>query len=106
MAAGQTTLTEMRKTASSIASGESSASHSPSASEPASGGYRGARRPRCARCGEALGIYEPLVVIDAQGARRTSCAADPQLLCGGAELLHRACHASGPPAQHPLAASD
>jgi hypothetical protein len=34
------------------------------------------------------------VVIAAHGARQTSHAADPELVHAGAELLHRACHAS------------
>jgi hypothetical protein len=96
----------MTRTASSIAGGESSASQSPSESEPTSGGRGDARRLRCARCGDAVGIYEPLVVIDAQGARQSSYAADPRLLRGGAELLHCACHAPAPSAQNPLAATN
>jgi len=48
--------------------------------------------PRCASCGELIGVYEPIVVVKPDGAlRETSIAADPQLETGGASLYHRGC---------------
>jgi hypothetical protein len=46
---------------------------------------------RCARCGEVIGVYEPLaVVVDAIG-RITSIAAEPGVAPASGELFHRAC---------------
>jgi hypothetical protein len=47
---------------------------------------------RCARCGDVIGAYEPLVVLEAGGARQTSCAAEPQLALDDGERYHRACY--------------
>lgn len=37
--------------------------------------------PRCALCGEPLGVYEVIVEIDGERIRRTSRAAAPELCC-------------------------
>jgi len=50
---------------------------------------------RCIRCGDVIGTYEPLVVVDATGARQTSLAAEPRLEHAGGEHYHRACYESG-----------
>jgi hypothetical protein len=33
----------------------------------------------CTRCGEVIGVYEPMVVLEGEVARRTSLAAEPDL---------------------------
>jgi hypothetical protein len=48
-------------------------------------------RPRCKLCGEQIGIYEPLVVHSWQDARRTSFAAEPELLQTDATWYHDEC---------------
>lgn len=47
----------------------------------------------CARCGDVLGVYEPIVVSDAGAARETSRAAEPDAASAGGELYHRDCYA-------------
>jgi hypothetical protein len=50
---------------------------------------------RCAHCGDVIGMYEPLVVIEDGAARQTSCAAEPPLLAGAhGDCYHRDCHLS------------
>ena len=34
---------------------------------------------RCAHCGEAIGVYEPTVIVEAGQVRQSSRAADPEL---------------------------
>jgi hypothetical protein len=48
--------------------------------------------PRCSRCGEPIGVYEPLVVIERGRARRTSRAAEPEIATAPGEYRHLACH--------------
>lgn len=60
----------------------------------------GERRLRCARCGDVIGIYEPLIVVSGDRVRETSLAAEPELPLAGAEHYHRACYAGSPPARH------
>lgn len=48
---------------------------------------------RCERCGEVIGVYEPLVVCAAGLARTTSRAAEPDLGATGATHYHRSCYA-------------
>jgi hypothetical protein len=50
------------------------------------------RRLHCGRCGEVIGIYEPLVVLEDGAARQTSYAAEPGLIEMGEAVFHRACH--------------
>ncbi|MDE3134676.1 MAG: hypothetical protein KGL15_11470 [Acidobacteriota bacterium] len=50
--------------------------------------------PRCSRCHEVIGVYEPAVTMIGCIARRTSRAADPELsraAAAGAEQYHLAC---------------
>lgn len=48
--------------------------------------------PRCALCGEPLGVYEPLVEVDGERIRRTSRAAAPDLCCGeSGSCYHASC---------------
>jgi len=48
---------------------------------------------RCAHCGVVIGIYEQLVVVDENGARQASRAAEPELSREqGVPLYHRACY--------------
>jgi hypothetical protein len=57
-------------------------------------------RPACARCGETLGTYEPLQVIEAGVPRRTSLAAEPDLVVPrhGLRYLHATCAVVSPDA--------
>jgi hypothetical protein len=47
--------------------------------------------PRCQRCGEIIGVYEPLVVGGASSWRTTSLAAEPELEDADVSRLHLAC---------------
>jgi hypothetical protein len=50
--------------------------------------------PRCDRCGEVIGVYEPAVVVAADGAsRETSVAAAPGLVTTAKGRYHRTCFA-------------
>ncbi|MFZ1154485.1 MAG: hypothetical protein WAN93_06230 [Solirubrobacteraceae bacterium] len=49
---------------------------------------------RCRSCGEVIGVYEPLVVRDENGAHTTSRAAEPDLQAIAAAYYHRDCYAS------------
>lgn len=42
----------------------------------------------CQRCGEVIGVYEPLVVSEERRARVTSRAAEPALPAGGSYCHH------------------
>lgn len=47
----------------------------------------------CNRCGDQIGVYEPLIVVDEVGAARlSSLAADPGLRRDSGELYHAACY--------------
>jgi hypothetical protein len=48
---------------------------------------------RCQICGEAIGVYEPLVVRLGDRARTTSRAAEPDLKATDAPCYHRDCYA-------------
>ena len=52
---------------------------------------------RCARCGDVIGAYEPMVVVDGDHARQTSAAADPGAVADAAERYHDACFAVAVP---------
>lgn len=49
---------------------------------------------RCVRCGDVIGVYEPLVACVGDAARETSRAAEPDVGDHGAELYHRECFAA------------
>ena len=46
--------------------------------------------PRCAVCNDAIGVYEPALVIERGSVRRTSLAREPAL-SGGSKLIHHGC---------------
>jgi hypothetical protein len=46
---------------------------------------------RCDRCGDLIGVYEPLVALEDGTARGTSLAAEGHA-GGAATYRHRACH--------------
>ncbi len=46
----------------------------------------------CAHCGDVIGIYEPLVVIEPDGPRQTSRAAEPELASPLGTHFHRDCY--------------
>jgi len=51
--------------------------------------------PRCARCGDVIGVYEPVVVVEDGGApHRSSYAAEPELARAHGKRYHRACYAA------------
>jgi hypothetical protein len=55
----------------------------------------------CAVCGDVIGVYEPIVVIDRGIARDTSLAKEPLLTAAGQErIVHRACGAEPVVSQH------
>jgi hypothetical protein len=49
--------------------------------------------PRCRRCGEVIGVYEPLIHVVGGLSHRTSRAACPRLSANASEALyHAACY--------------
>lgn len=46
----------------------------------------------CAICGDVLGVYEPVVIIDGGGPRVTSQAAESELPRDDAVRYHLACY--------------
>jgi hypothetical protein len=50
----------------------------------------------CADCGDVIGIYEPLIVVEERGPRQTSRAAEPALADRPDSHYHRACYPSMP----------
>jgi hypothetical protein len=46
---------------------------------------------RCQTCGDILGVYEPIVLVEPWGQRQTSLAAEPELRDSAPVCLHRAC---------------
>jgi hypothetical protein len=49
--------------------------------------------PRCAYCGDVIGVYEPaVVVLDGAAHRMTSRAAEPDVVERASERYHRACY--------------
>jgi hypothetical protein len=61
---------------------------------------------RCSACGDAIGTYEPLVVIERGGVRGTSLAREPALAIGAEAIVHRTCVESGRAEPLGLSASD
>jgi hypothetical protein len=49
--------------------------------------------PRCRRCRDVIGVYEPLVLLVDGGLRETSRAADPDVTALDGDLYHRSCYA-------------
>jgi hypothetical protein len=49
---------------------------------------------RCVRCGDVIGVYEPVVVCLDDEVRESSRAAEPSLPLPRAEHFHRDCFAS------------
>lgn len=47
---------------------------------------------RCGLCGEAIGVYEPLIAIEHGRARQTSRAAEPALASAPGDYRHLDCH--------------
>jgi hypothetical protein len=48
--------------------------------------------PRCEWCGDVIGVYDPLVHVDGQTARRTSRAVEPDVADLGGRIYHDACY--------------
>jgi hypothetical protein len=46
---------------------------------------------RCQTCGDVIGVYEPVVVLEPPGRRETSLAAEPELRDSAPVCHHRAC---------------
>ena len=61
---------------------------------------------RCPACGDALGVYEPLVAISRGSARITSLAREPDVPSGTDALVHRSCAVEGRAADAGLTAAD
>jgi hypothetical protein len=47
---------------------------------------------RCHRCGEVIGVYEPLVMLLDGRARETSRALEPATADRDGDCYHRACY--------------
>ena len=48
---------------------------------------------RCRHCGDVIGVYEPLVLVDEDGISRVgSCAAEPGLASEPGERYHHHCY--------------
>ena len=61
---------------------------------------------RCLACGDALGVYEPLVAISRGSARITSLAREPDVPSATDALVHRSCAIEGRAAEAGLTAAD
>jgi hypothetical protein len=46
---------------------------------------------RCQTCGDVIGVYEPIVLVEPPGRRETSLAAEPELRDSAPACHHRAC---------------
>ena len=56
--------------------------------------------PTCLFCGDVIGVYEPIVIVEHEGDRETSLAREPTLHARpGILVAHRACVPSGWPEQ-------
>jgi hypothetical protein len=49
---------------------------------------------RCARCGDVIGVYEPLVLVSGHAIRVTSRAAEPGVGVSDGVGYHASCHES------------
>jgi hypothetical protein len=61
---------------------------------------------RCSACGDAIGAYEPAVVIERGRARGTSLAREPEVADGAEPVVHRSCAESGRAESVGLSAAD
>ncbi len=54
----------------------------------------GGQAPRCVRCGDRIGAWEPAVVVLGDVVHRTSRAAEPELLSDATAgtVFHAACY--------------
>lgn len=52
---------------------------------------------RCGHCGDAIGVYEPLVLLADHQARTTSAAAEPHIAEEPGKLFHRSCYSKSQP---------
>jgi hypothetical protein len=48
--------------------------------------------PRCERCGDVIGVYDPLVHVAGETARRTSRAAEPDVTNLAGRVYHDQCY--------------
>jgi hypothetical protein len=48
----------------------------------------------CSRCGDVIGMYEPLILVEESRARQTSRAAEPALARERGLHYHRECYAA------------
>lgn len=55
------------------------------------GERRGEQLPRCGVCEDVIGVYEPLVHVEHELARRTSRAAEPGVTSSG-QSFHLDCY--------------
>jgi hypothetical protein len=51
--------------------------------------------PRCAGCGDVIGVYEPVVHLVGQYVRKTSRAAEPEVCREGGLCYHSDCYQAG-----------
>jgi hypothetical protein len=52
--------------------------------------------PTCLYCGDVIGVYEPIVVVEHEGERETSLAREPELARrSGVLLVHARCAPEG-----------
>jgi hypothetical protein len=51
---------------------------------------------RCDGCGQVIGVYEPVTVVDDGLTRQTSVAAEPSIRVLPVERYHQACLGVGP----------
>jgi hypothetical protein len=52
--------------------------------------------PRCVRCGDVIGVYEWLVHVIEGAPRKTSRAAEPQLVSSCGACYHLGCYQDRP----------
>jgi len=55
---------------------------------------------RCTRCGDVIGVYEPLIVVSDGSASATSLASDPTASCAAGERYHSSCYGATNPGAH------
>ena len=60
---------------------------------PGAGRSSAGRPMRCHGCGDVIGYYEPLVLLESSGPRETSGAAEPEIRAAPGVRFHRGCYA-------------